>query len=121
MAVEVGAGGVLDRLGQVAPNDRRGVVGDRLEHPDDDGDPGQQQQLGPAVDTEPVGHQRLVAPDDHVDRDTDQQLGEHVEELVEHRQDGADDHRPMIRLGEVPQPAEGWEPLGATPGEVSPG
>jgi len=103
MAVQLRAGGMLDRLCQVSPNQRGGVVGDRFEYPDHHRCRRQHQQLGPAViDTEPVGQEGGVAAHHHVHGHTDEQLRQHIKKLVEHRQPGAEAYGAVVVLGEVP-------------------
>ena len=75
VAVRVHAHVVLDGLREVAPQHVRGVVRQRLENPDRDGDDGEDRDLvGAVVDAGEPADERLLVVDDHVDGDADEQL-----------------------------------------------
>ena len=103
--VGVHAGLVLDRLGQVAPEQLGDEVGDRLDDPHADVDRGEDEQLvEPVLDPEDPRDDRLLGPHDHVDCGADQELGHDVGKLVEHAEGHGRDDGPPMPAGVAPQP-----------------
>jgi len=90
---------VLDALGEIAPEQRGGVLEGRLQRPDDAGHDGQGDHLVHGVGDPEAGHDRLIATHDDVDGGADQEGRCEVEDLVEHRAGRRQPHPPPVAPG----------------------
>lgn len=107
MGVEFGADFVFDGLAEVAPGGGGEVTEETFEHPDDEVDSGEDEELVPLIgDSEDGGEHGILAFDDDIDGDADEDLGGDIHDFAEGFVDGGDNDFGSVGAGVVPQP---WE------------
>jgi hypothetical protein len=129
MVVDVAAELVLDRLREIPPENRVGVLENRLERPDDQRQTGEDQELIGGLGEPPAGKERILAAHDDVDCGPDEERRREIEHLVEDREGGrADEAAAMAarvaeeaeeRVHPLPLPGLGVDVKPADPGRHS--
>ncbi len=97
---------VLNRLGEVAPGHPVEVLEERFQRPDDEGDDGDHDELGPGVLDAERGQERILLVDDDVHRHADQERWGDVHGLVEHGPERGPDDLATVAGRVVPEPPQ---------------
>jgi hypothetical protein len=78
---------VLEVLGEISPTHRCGVLGDRFDRPDENGENREEKELLDRIDETYPSQEGFLPIHDHVHRDPDQDLRKDIEDLVQNRVD----------------------------------
>ena len=94
---------MLQILGEAAPAQGIEILEAAFQHPDDNGQAGQHQQLMQRVGQAEAGEKAVLPVNHHIDRHADQDLRQDVEHLVQHRVQAAGPDFAAMRAGVAQQ------------------
>ena len=98
---------MLDGLGEVAPSDLEEILEEGFEYPNKDRKPRDDEELGAGIFNTELGEERIFLRDDDIYRCADQDGRGEVEEFVEDRIEGGEEHGAAVRGGVTPEAGEG--------------